>query len=336
MDTDFVYSTSREGTARLRELQEAEIDKMIRQGTPVAQANPNLEFLTRSLKNIDELVGPYQAKDLLRRYERATGSPIGAPEVRNPPEPDALPQNLRTTVEKGEIIYSGNPDQALRRTLFDPELINEYLATLPTRELGKVRFEDAIKGGAKLAASRLQRETLIADIRAGKRVDDKFFSEGVSKPLLQVKEGPFEGFAWKRIENPEATAAEGAYVGHSVGGYAKGGGYGPEKHKLFNEGKYQVYTLRDNRNRPVNTIEVRMESVGDVDVPVVTQIKGNGRATGNAAPEKYDALVQDFLQNYLKPYRIDESESYLTPRLQALKTKVNVKNDALLRELGLE
>lgn len=341
MDPELTYANTPEARARLRELQEAEIDKIIRQGTPVAQANPNLEFLTRSIKDIDQIVGPYQAKELLRRYERATGSPIGAPDVKNPPEPSALPQNLRTTMEKGEIIYASNPDQVLRQSLFDPQSINEYLATLPTRELAKVRFEDAVKGGAKLAANRLQRETLVADIRAGKRVDDKFFSEGVSKPLLQVKEGPFEGFAWKRIEDPEATAAEGAYVGHSVGGYAKGGGYGPEKHKLFKEGKYQVYTLRDNRNRPVNTIEVRMEDVGGVELPVVTQIKGNGRATGNAAPQKYDALVQDFLQNYLKPYRIDESESYLTPRLQALKAKVyedsfDIKNNAIMRELGLE
>ena len=57
----------------------------------------------------------------------------------------------------------------------------------------------------------------------------------------------------------------------------------------------------------------------DEVTPVVTQIKGNGRATGNTAPEKYDTAVLDFLQNYLKPAAIEESDSYLTPLLQSYK-----------------
>ena len=207
------------------------------------------------------------------------------------------------------------PEAGLRR-LFDSRAINEFLAGIPERELKNIRFEDAVRGGAKISAKRMARETLEADIRNGKRVPDKFFSEGVSAPLVQFNEGPLEGFAWKRIESADATVPEGAYVGHSVGGYAQGGAYGPEKHRLFNEGKYQVYTLRDNRNRPVNTIEVRMD---DEYSPVVTQIKGNGRASGNTAPVKYDQAVMQFLQDYLKPVQISESDNYLTPVLKAYK-----------------
>jgi hypothetical protein len=316
MDPSFTYSNSLEGRNIIETLRDKEIDKMIGQGTPATQANPNLEFLTRSLKDPNTVVGPYSAKTLLTDYEAATGTRIGDPDFRGIPTPEALPQNLRTAMEKGEIVYTtSGPDQAIR-SLFDTHAINDFLIGLPERELKNIRFEDAVKGGAKISAKRMARETLEADIRAGKRVPDKFFSEGVSAPLLQFKEGPMEGFAWKRIEKADATVPEGAYVGHSVGGYAQGGAYGPEKHRQFNAGEVQVFTLRDIRNRPVNTVEVLMDPEAG---PIVTQIKGNGRATGNTAPEKYDEAVLKFFQDYLKPVRIAESDTYLTPLLKAHK-----------------
>jgi hypothetical protein len=334
MSPEFTYSQTREGLNLLEELRNKEIDKMIAQGTPASQATPLLEFLTRSVKVPETVVGPYGAKSLLTDYEAATGTRIGDPKFRGVPQPDALPQNLRTAMEKGEIVYSSGTPEAAVRKLFDTKSINEYLATVPERELKNLRFEDAVRGGAKISAKRLERETLAADIRAGKRVPDKFFSEGVSEPLLQFKEGPLEGFAWKRIKDADATVPEGAYVGHSVGGYAKGGAYGPEMHKQFVGGEMQVFTLRDNRNRPVTTIEVDMMGNG----PRVKQIKGNGRATGNAAPEKYDAAVLEFFQNYLKPTQISESDQYLTPLLQSYKREL--KNGPippkLREELGLD
>jgi len=334
MSPDFTYSQTREGLNLLEELRNKEIDKMIAQGTPASQATPLLEFLTRSVKVPETVVGPYGAKSLLTDYEAATGTRIGDPKFRGVPQPDALPQNLRTAMEKGEIVYSSGTPEAAVRKLFDTKSINEYLATVPERELKNLRFEDAVRGGAKISAKRLERETLAADIRAGKRVPDKFFSEGVSEPLLQFKEGPLAGFAWKRIKDADATVPEGAYVGHSVGGYAKGGAYGPEMHKQFVGGEMQVFTLRDNRNRPVTTIEVDMMGNG----PRVKQIKGNGRATGNTAPEKYDAAVLDFFQNYLKPTQISESDQYLTPLLQSYKRELKHGPipPELREELGLD
>jgi hypothetical protein len=249
-----------------------------------------------------------------------------------------MPQNMRTAIEKGEPIYqAGNMEKPLRE-LFNPASINQYLTTLPLRELANIRFEDAVRGGLKVRDDVVRLENLAEKIKAGKPVPNSVFSEGVSAPLLQFAEGPFEGFAWKRIEKRQATVPEGAYVGHSVGGYETGGiGYGRDKMEGFNEGKWQVFTLRDARNRPVNTIEVRMDAAG----PTVTQIKGNGRATGNTAPEKYDTAVLSFLQNYLKPRKIAEKEDLLTPILQSYKrrletdTEVNEINN-LYAELGVE
>ncbi len=322
MDPQFTYSYSREGQARLDALKDKEIDRMIAQGTPVSQANPRLDFLTRSVKDPDTVIGGYYTKPILTDFETTTGTRVGDPNFQGVPSAlPTLPQNLRTAMEKGETIYNTPGPEASIRNLFDVRAINEYLAGLPDRELKNIRFEDAVKGGAKVSAERFARDTLVADIKAGRRVPDKFFSEGVSAPLMQFKEGPYAGYAWKRIEKAEATVPEGAYVGHSVGGYAKGGAYGPEKHKLFNDGTMQVYTLRDNRNRPVNTIEVRVDPMASG--PIVTQIKGNGRATGNTAPVAYDNLVLDFLQNTLKPMRITESETYLTPLLKSYRDQLN-------------
>lgn len=338
MDPKYSHLESAKGRALLRELQDKEIDKMIAQGTPASQASPNLEFLTRSIADPEAMMGPYSAKGFLKDYEAATGTRIGDPNFRGVPNPDALPQNLRTAIEKGETLYTMNNPGAIIRELFDTKSINEYLASIPARELKNIRFEDAVKGAAKISAKRLERETLVADIRAGKRVPDKFFSEGVSEPLVQFKEGPLEGFAWKRIKDAEATVPEGAYVGHSVGGYAKGGNYGPEMHKQFIGGEMQVFTLRDNRNRPVTTIEVDMKGSG----PKVTQIKGNGRATGNVAPEDYDQAVLGFFQNYLKPAEISENDKLLTPLLQSYKEALKQERlrskigGSLMRDLGLE
>jgi hypothetical protein len=66
----------------------------------------------------------------------------------------------------------------------------------------------------------------------------------------------------------------------------------------------------------VTTIEVKM--LYD-NTPVVTQIKGNGRATGNVKPEKYDSAVLQFLKDYLKPAAIEEKDELLTPILQTYK-----------------
>jgi hypothetical protein len=79
----------------------------------------------------------------------------------------------------------------------------------------------------------------------------------------------------------------------------------------------------------------------DENSPVVTQIKGNGRATGNTAPGKYGKAVVEFLDQYLKPVRIEENDRYLTPELLNYKGRLRLdtasqKERDLYRELGLE
>ena len=329
---------SSRGREMARSAADTEADKMISQGLRPELINTEVGAVTRSVKDPERILsdGTSASKDMLAAFEEASAYKKMTPEQQvawaneqfgngrplhgldyDEVGKNLLAENVRTAIEKGQPVYDIGYMGKPLKTLFKPDNINTYLASLPPRELANIRFEDAVRGGLKMNERAMQLENVAERIKSGKPVADSVFSTGVSAPLLQFDQGPLEGFAWKRIEKREATVPEGAYVGHSVGGYETGGAtYTQDKREGFNTGKWQVYTLRDNRNRPVNTIEVKML---DEVTPVVTQIKGNGRATGNTAPEKYDTAVLDFLQNYLKPAAIEESDSYLTPLLQSYK-----------------
>jgi hypothetical protein len=330
------------GRAMGRRSSELEADKMIGQGLDPSLINSQVGAVARSVKDPSDIIsdGTSSAKDLYKAFESASlynkltpekktafgnymlgeGMPVAG---MNEAEigKNLLSENVRTAIEKGEPVYDINYMRKPLADLFRPQVINNYLTSLPPRELANIRFEDAVRGSLKMRERADQFENMAERIRTGKPVPDKVFSDGVSKPLLQFdKDSGLEGFAWKRIEKREATVPEGAYVGHSVGGFELGGpGYTKEKMEGFNTGLYRVYTLRDNRNRPVTTVEVKME---DANTPIVTQIKGNGRASGNTPAENYDNAVLEFLQDYLKPKAISEDEKFLTPALQAYKTSL--------------
>jgi hypothetical protein len=341
-DKDYA-SLSHEGRTMGRVAEESEADRMLMQGLRPELINTSVGAVTRSAKDPTRIIGdgPSSTKDLYTAYEDLLAYDKMTPEqkaawaadefgkgrrLHGMDESDVgknfMGENVRAAIEKGEPIYDVNYMGKELKTLFNAENINTYLASLSPRELANIRFEDAVRGGLKLGERASEFERIHDRIRAGKPVANTVYSNGVSAPLLQFGEGSgLDGFAWKRIEKREATVPEGAYVGHSVAGYELGGiGYTSDKRNGFNTGKWQIYTLRDNRNRPVNTIEVMVDQGA---APVVTQIKGNGRATGNTAPEKYDGAVLRFLQTYLKPAKIQESDSYLTPLLQNYKTELD-------------
>ena len=334
---------SEQGKQLGRTAQVAEEDKMLTQGLRPELINANVEAVGRSLLDSDKIAGyaTSSAEDLFKAYKEASlMNKMDKPQKTNwinqlfgegrkvmgktedEVVKNMLSENIMTAINKGEPVYDMQYGlQKPLQAVFDPISINKYLASIPPREAANIRFEDAVKGGLKMREQLDQRAMLVDRIKSGKPVADAVFSKGVSAPLLQFDEGPLKGFAWKRIEKREATIPEGAYVGHSVGGYETGGiGYPSEKMEGFNTGKYQVYTLRDNRNRPVNTIEVTMV---DEFTPVVTQIKGNGRASGNVPAEKYDSAVLRFLQDYLRPAAVQEKDELLTPLLKTYKEGVN-------------
>ena len=202
-----------------------------------------------------------------------------------------LPKSLRMAIEKGQPIYDMSPSGALDEILA-PEPLVDYLATLSPREIKNLRYEDAVRGATKLNELSNQRKAVVERIREGKPVDNKIFMEGVSAPIINYDDkAQFPGFTWRQITDPEATTIEGAYIGHSVGGYAKEGTYSADSKKDFRSGAAKIYTLRDAEGKPVTTVEVKeIEGRG----PIVTQVKGAGRKTGNQADKApYDALLVD-------------------------------------------
>jgi hypothetical protein len=316
MQSEYTFANTPLGKQRVDEARQATINKLIEQGVDPSLINPSVDLTTRSIKDPEYVVGPRTAKSLYEQYENSPGF-IDKMLGKGP----SLPQELLTAIEKKEPIYDIDSFGPALTELFKAKGINKYLASLSERELKNAQFPDIVQAAN---ASRQEEQSLsILDqrIRKGKAVPKEVFETGVSAPLVQSKTGPYEGYSWKQLETAASTVPEGAYIGHSVGGYALGGiGYAPEKVEAFKQGRYQIYSLRDNRNRPVTTVEVYMV---DENTPVVKQIKGNGRATGNTAPEKYDNLVVDFFQNYLNPRAIEEKEEFLTPVLKKYRDTIN-------------
>jgi len=325
-DPDFPRGLNQLGRQRQAQATDTAREMLAAQGVRDELANPNIELTARSEKDPNEVTSySTQSKKLFDAYKKSTEKPsilsrLGlTPEA---PSTDTLSQSVLTAIEKGQPIYDTTGLKSPLDKLFNPKRINLYLETLPERELKNVRFEDVVQGANKMFGDEDVFRALDTRIRSGKKVPEKVFSDGVSSPLLQFnKNSGFEGYAWKRLETPESTVPEGAYIGHSVGGYKLGGiTYSKEKMQAFKDGLYEVYTLRDNRNRPVTTVEVQRI---DEYTPAVMQIKGNGRASGNVPAEDYDRLVLDFFVNYLRPAQISEKDKLLTPLLQRYKDGIN-------------
>ena len=258
--------------------------------------------------------------------------------------PGVVPENIKRAIETSEPIYDVDMKfNSVLKDLLAPKNINNYLTTLSPAEINKMRFEDVVKNSAKYNLDMFNTQNLVEAIRSGKRIPEKTWMQGLSEPLRTFeKEG--KTYTWHRILDNEATAIEGAYLGHSVGGYAKGGNYGAKEYRLFKEGAKEVYTLRDSRGRPFTTVEVEKTHLGPLDRimsyddvqrakaegrelgPVKTilrQTKGNGAKTGNVPPKDVDDGVLTFIKDYIKPDKFTEHDQFLTPKLEQYKIELS-------------
>jgi hypothetical protein len=277
---------------------------------------------------------PPEESNMIDRIYKELG--IGETKV-----PGVVPENIKRAIQTSEPIYDIDmPYKSALEDLLSPKNINQYLATLSPKEITKMRFEDVVKNSARYNLDMFNTQNLVNAVKSGKRIPEKTWKQGLSEPLMNFeKDG--QNFTWHRILDNEATAIEGAYIGHSVGGYAKGGAYGPKEYRRFKEGEeVQVYTLRDSKGKPFTTVQVEKAYTGPLgrvlsesDIvrakaegrelgpmsTIVKQIKGNGAKTGNVAPKDADEGVLSFLRTYIKPDKIAESDSYLTPKLEEFK-----------------
>ena len=288
-------------------IQERITDKLIQEGV-----NPN-----QITEGAVDLVG-YKDPKFVKNTPNANNL-VGYPRSPTPDiarmlaaKPETLSKTLSTSLGKGDIVYDIQPTRTLSAIL-QPANIIDYLATLPPEKIKKIRFEDAVVGSAKLTEKADTKRVLFDRITQNKPVPNEVFSEGVSDPVLDFpKESPFAGYTWRRIMTPEAAEIEGAYIGHSVGGYSAtnpGMVYDAQKRQNFAEGRTQVYSLRDLRGRPVTTVEVFAPPGAR---PLVSQVRGAGRATGNTMPMQFDMPVTEFLE-FLNPSRVVEQDRFLPP-----------------------
>jgi hypothetical protein len=332
-------------------LKEGVTEKMVAGGMNPSLVNPDVSLTGPRGDTTSDLLNyvPSEYKELYSIYKQPPSetnmlsriyNELGLSGKSNEPGPGLVPENLKRAIETSEPIYDINFSyKSPLKDLLAPENINRYLSTLTPSEVTKMRFEDVVKNSAKYNLDMFNTQNLVEAIRSGKRVPDKVWKQGLSEPLMTAeKEG--EKFTWHRIVDNEATALEGAYLGHSVGGYAKGGSYGPKEYRRFKEGEKEVYTLRDARGKPFTTVEVEKAYTGPLDrtldereiarmkaegrelgpmSTIVRQIKGNGAKTGNVAPKDVGDEVLTFLRDYIKPDKITESENYLTPKLEQYK-----------------
>jgi len=251
-------------------------------------------------------------------------------------KPETLSKTLSTALGKGDVVYDMEPGSTLDSILQSSKII-DYLATLPPERIRDIRFDEAVIGSVKLTEQADTKRVLFNRIRENKPIPNEVFFSGVSDPVLTFpKESPFAGYTWRRVMTPEAAEIEGAYIGHSVGGYSEtnlGMVYDPKIRQNFAEGRTQVYSLRDPRGRPMTTIEVAAPPGAR---PVVSQVKGAGRATGNARPTRFDVPVTAFLE-FLNPSRVIEKDEFLPPMALSFKEqRTNPDPPDLMRRVAAQ
>jgi hypothetical protein len=323
-------------------------EKMVAGGLDPNLINPNVSLTGPRGDGSSDLLNyiPSEYKELYNLYKQPPEEPnminriykeLGLSETK---VPGVVPENIKRAIQTSEPIYDIDmPYKSALEDLLSPRNINQYLATLSPKEITKMRFEDVVKNSAKYNLDMFNTQNLVNAVKSGKRIPEKTWKQGLSEPLMNFeKEG--QNYTWHRILDNEATAIEGAYIGHSVGGYAKGGAYGPKEYRRFKNGDVEVYTLRDSKGKPFTTVQVEKAYTGPLDrilsesdiarakaegrelgpmSTIVRQIKGNGAKTGNVAPKDAENEVLSFLKNYIKPDKIAESDSYLTPKLEEFK-----------------
>lgn len=273
------------GYARQGQLIDDLTERMQKQGVPLEEINTNATYGVMDREGKHNTAYQQEISDLYA--DLFSFDPLRKPS-----------REVATAMERQEPLYRITPHSPLA-PLFDAKSMVDYLSKLPPNKIRNLRFEDALEGAAKESMAKDKIRVVMEAIRSNRPVAREVFDTGTSAPLLSYgDDSPLKGFEWRQILDPEATQFEGAYLGHSVGGYSRRGSYTKEQKQDFATGQARIFSLRDSRGYPVTTVEVLNNKAG---LPVATQIRGSGRATGNTAPtDEQQRAVVDLLRGPLK------------------------------------
>ena len=227
--------------------------------------------LSRNVINVDEIeefLSAYKHPDkpavdkwvqnnfrnwLIRDYD-------GAGEMRlqpDSPELKTFPDWAKKAVEKGETLYGVSFDKPLIDKL--EHVIDYLMSDEAPKRLDALTVPEAMKQADAWTKMLTKKKVNPLDAAEGEKI---------------IKKYP-DGFTWRELTNEAALSREGTEMGHCVGSYWR----------EVQNGKTQIYSLRDTKNQPHITIEVSDNSL--------VQIKGKGNA---AVASQYRAHGQDFVR----------------------------------------
>ncbi|KKN37449.1 hypothetical protein LCGC14_0763520 [marine sediment metagenome] len=174
------------------------------------------------------------------------------------------PEWLVKAVSAGQDVVDVDLNDRFRQEV---EHTVDYLNSLERGEITRIAVPDAIKQADEWT-KRL--------IKQGEKVHEE---EGSTKLVMELP----NGFGVVRLITDDAFKREGAKMGHCVGSYCSG----------FEEGRYEIYSLRDNKNDPHGTIEI--SGKGKLLGRDIRQIKGRGN---RALVRKYWELAWSFVDKF--------------------------------------
>jgi hypothetical protein len=220
-------------------------------------------------------------------------------------------------------IGSGTREIYGRLNFLSPENLNNYMRTLSPEKIKETPFTQMVEESSKYQVYKSGVDQLVKDIKAGKGVDPKVFSNGMSEPIKTYD----DGFRWVKANDENALRLNGTSIGHCLTSGAKNcslsGEAGGTGRKSFDSGDTEIYFLQDARGVPVTTVEVI--NAKDPTKRTISQTKGNGTKTGDTAPVDYDGMVYD-LAKQLNPVKISEKHHYLSPLMRELNSSLVKSN----------
>ena len=207
---------------------------------------------------------------------------------------DVTDETLIRAAQQGEVFYDIPASPSL--DFLEPKNLANSLATLNPDKLNNMSFAEAVVQGTKNTKLQRDWDEVIKKVESNKSIPKELYDIGTERfrPMGEDR--------WVRLTTPQAVQLEGAAMHHSIGNYAKKGGYGVGGLDALLSGKAQLFSLRGKDGRPRITIEAQKNEDGTL---LVRQIKGNF----NGVPEPQD---QEIVVEFLKGLPIDkiQPESY--------------------------
>lgn len=170
-------------------------------------------------------------------------------EFREQMEQGTAPQPWQMAAQKGEPMYDIE-QYSVPYFMRPTELVPE-LAEIPPEKLSKMSYPEAVAAANKNMRFKSDFQASVDRVKQGKDVPKQVMLFG-TKPYLTNPDGR----TWVRLTDSHAALMEGTSMGHSVGGYhTSAESYNLGGRKAFNEGRAQIFSLRNDKGIPSVTIE---------------------------------------------------------------------------------